>query len=169
MRLSTATVGMLLGLALVLSSCAEDDSTAANRPVEGANAAGSSASTSATGGAVTALSRCQRQLGDFIAAMADLRDRLARGLSYEEYLREVGAIRSAYARIRADQVPAGCLIASGGPSERAFNHYIDAANEWGGCLATPACETRSIEPKLQSLWALAAHQLSAAQRPLTQG
>lgn len=169
MRLSTATVGMLLGLALVLSSCGADGSTAADRAVERVSSARSSASTSATGGAATAPNRCQRQLGDFIAAMADLRDRLARGLSYEEYLGEVGAIRSAYARIRADQVPAGCLIASGGPSERAFNHYIDAANEWGGCLATAACETRSIEPRLQRLWALAAHQLSAAQRPLTQG
>lgn len=164
MRLSAAaTVGILLGLALTFSSCGED----------GTSAAGGPTSTASTGGETSTRSRpkpagepCRRELRHFIGSMAALRDDLARGLSYEDYLPRVKATRSVYAGIRPRKLTAPCLLASAGPSERAFNLYIDAANTWGDCLATATCSTRSIEPKLQRQWRLAAHQLADAERGL---
>jgi hypothetical protein len=159
MRLSSAaTVGILLGLALMLSACGEDGTTAADKPASTAgkrsvpppHAAGRRGS-------------CGR-VRPFLGSMAKLRDDLARGLSYDDYLREVRGVRSVYARIDADKLPAGCLFAAGGPAERALNLYIDATNAWGDCLATVSCNTRSVEPKLQRKWALAAHQVTTAQR-----
>lgn len=98
--------------------------------------------------------------------MAKLRRELARGLSYDDYLTKVKAIRMVYAGIRASRVPAGCLVLSGGPAEHAFNLYIEAANTWGECLATVTCSTRSVEPQLQRGWALASRRLAGAQRGL---
>ncbi len=160
MRLSTATVGMLLGLALILSSCGRDGTSSAGKPTGAASAA--------TEGRARphATRSCRRQLHGFLAAMASLRDDLARGLSYDDYLGEVRRTRSVYSRIHATKLPAGCLIASAGPAERAFNLYIDAANSWGDCLATASCSTRSIEPRLQRKWALASRSLSLARRDL---
>jgi hypothetical protein len=161
MRLSSAaTVGILLGLALMLSACGEDGTTAAEKP----------ASTPKTTSvppphAATTRSSC-RQLRPFLGSTVKLRDDLARGLSYDDYLRAVQGVRAVYARIDADKLTAGCLLAAGGPAERALNLYIDATNTWGDCLATVACNTHSIEPKLQRKWALAAHQLTFAQQGL---
>jgi hypothetical protein len=160
MRLSSATVGILLGLALMLSACGEDGTTAADKP----------ASTTDTRSArpphpATTSDSCRR-LRPFLGSMAKLRDDLARGLSYDDYLREVQGVRSIYARIDVRKLTAGCLLASGGPAERALNLYIDATNTWGDCLATVSCNTRSIEPKLQRKWALAARQLATARKDL---
>lgn len=161
MRLSSAaTVGILLGLALMLSACGEDGTTAADKP----------ASTTDTRSAppphtVTFRNSCRR-LRPFVGSMVKLRDDLARGLSYDDYLRGVQGVRSVYARIDAGKLAAACLLASGGPAERALNLYIDATNTWGDCLATVSCNTRSIEPKLQRKWALAARQLATARQGL---
>ncbi len=95
--------------------------------------------------------------------MDALREGLVVGMSYEEYLDELREVKIAYDGIQADRVPVGCLVAAGGPGERALNRYIDAANTWGDCLATASCRTESIEPKLQRGWALASDLLSAAQ------
>lgn len=161
MRLSAAaTVGILLGLAVLLSACGEDGTTAAGKP-----ARTTSAASVPPPRAARARSSC-RPLRPFVGSMAKLRDVLARGLSYDDYLRQVQDVRSAYARLDAAKLSAGCLLASGGPAERALNLYIDAINAWGDCLATVACSTHSIEPKLQRKWALAAHQLTVAQRGL---
>ncbi|HEU4944511.1 MAG TPA: hypothetical protein VFT10_05045 [Solirubrobacterales bacterium] len=164
MRLSAAaTVGILLSLVLIFGSCGED----------GTHASGGPESTASSSGETTTASRvkaagnsCRRQLRGFIGSMAALRDDLARGLSYEDYLPRVKATRRVYAGVRAKELTAPCLLASGGPSERAFNHYIDAANTWGDCLATAACSTRSIEPNLQHKWSLASHHLATAEQGL---
>ncbi|MDX6610046.1 MAG: hypothetical protein QOF85_1971 [Solirubrobacterales bacterium] len=168
MRLSAAaTVGILLSLVLILSSCGEDGTTAAGGTASTANTSGDpSTSGNAPSQTKPAGNPCRRQLRGFIDAMGRLRDDLARGLSYDDYLREVQSTRTVYARIRAGKLTAPCLVASGGPSERAFNLYIDAANAWGDCLATVTCSTRSVEPKLQHKWALASHQLAVAERGL---
>ncbi len=156
MRLSlAATVGMLLSLALVLPGCGEDHSTAAGETTAIAAPA-----------AKRQRGSCGPQLHRFLASMDALRDRLARGLSYDEYLREVKTLRAAYGALDARKLPIGCLLASGTPGERAYNLYIDAVNAWGDCLATVSCDTVSIEPKLQHRWALASAQLSDAQRGL---
>jgi hypothetical protein len=159
MRLSSAaTVGILLGLALILGACGEDGTTAADKPA-------STNTTSPPPHVATVRDSCRR-LRPFVGSMARLRDDLARGLSYDDYLREVQGVRTVYARIDADELTAACLLASGGPAERALNLYIDATNAWGDCLATVSCNTRSVEPKLQRKWALAAHQVTTAQQGL---
>ncbi len=160
MRLSAATVGMLLGLGLLLGACGEERTTTVNT---------SSAAAASGDGTPPKLPRgrsCSRELGPFVASLAALRDDLARGLDYDGYLERVRDTRAVYARIGADRVPAGCLLASGGPAEHAFNLYIDAANAWGDCLATVSCSTRSIEPRLQRKWALAEGRVAVAQRGL---
>jgi hypothetical protein len=160
MRLSSAaTVGILLGLGLMLSACGENGTTAADKP-----ASANTASSPLPPAAATRNS-CSR-LRPFLGSMVKLRDDLARGLSYDDYLREVQGVRAVYARIDADKLTAGCLLAGGGPAERALNLYIDATNTWGDCLATASCNTHSVEPKLQHKWALAAHQLAVARQGL---
>jgi hypothetical protein len=170
MRLSAAaTVGILLSLALIFSSCGEDGTSAAGSP---ANTASTDGETSVSSRARPAGNTCRRQLRRFIGSMGALRDDLARGLSYEDYLPRVKTTRSVYARIRPVKLTAPCLLASAGASERAFNLYIEAANTWGDCLATTTCSTRSIEPALQRKWRLASHHLATAEeglRVLAQG
>jgi hypothetical protein len=163
MRPSSATiVGIALGLALMLSACGEDGTTAANQPAK------TTSSTPRPSAAAPAPSSC-RQLRPFVGSMAKLRDALARGLSYDDYLRQVQSVRSIYARVDASKLSAGCLLTTGGPAERTLNLYIDATNTWGDCLATVSCSTRSIEPKLQRKWALAARRLTVAEQGLRRG
>lgn len=160
MRLSSAaTVGILLGLALILGACGEDGTTAADKPASTAKTA------SAPPPHASTRDSCHR-LGPFVGSMVSLRDDLARGLSYDGYLHEVQQVRTVYAHIDASKLSAACLLVSGGPAERALNLYIDATNTWGDCLATLSCNTRSVEPKLQRKWALAARQVTTAQQGL---
>lgn len=125
-----------------------------------------SAETSAASLTKPAGNPCRRQLRGFFGSLARLRDDLARGLSYEDYLPRVKGTRTVYARTRTGKLTAPCLLASAGPSERAFNLYIDAANAWGDCLASVSCSTHSIEPKLQRKWAFASHHLAVAEKGL---
>jgi hypothetical protein len=167
MRLTAvATVGIVLSLSLILSSCGDDGSTAANSSASTGSMA--SAPAAAKGAAAIAKSHrsCRQELAPFVASLAALRDGLARGLSFDDYLARVRGTRAVYAKVQPKRVPAGCLVVSGGPAERAFNLYIDAANAWGDCLATVTCNTRSIEPQLQRQWALAEKRLALAQRGL---
>jgi len=161
MRLSAAaTVGILLGLALILGACGEDGTTAADKPDRTTSTASAPPPR-----AVTSDYSC-RALRPFVSSMTKLRTDLVRGLNYHDYLREVQRVRAVYARIDAGKLTAGCLLAAGGPAERALNLYIDATNTWGDCLATVSCNTRSVEPELQRKWALAAHQVTVAQQGL---
>ncbi len=164
MRLSAATVGMLLGFALMLSACGEDGTTAASGPASTNTA--KDASPGSSPATLKSSRRCRRELTPFVSSLESLRDDLARGISYDDYLARVRGTRAVYAEVRPNQIPAGCLVVSGGPAERAFNLYIDAANTWGDCLATVSCDTRSIEPRLQRKWAFAEDRLAAALRCL---
>ena len=110
--------------------------------------------------------RCTAQLGGFVDALDSLRRQLAVGLTYAEYLDQVRRLRRMYRDVPVEQLGVGCLVAAGTPSEQAFNHYIDAVNAWGECLATAGCETESVEPELQRGWELASERLSAAQAGL---
>ncbi len=98
--------------------------------------------------------------------MDGLRSRLAVGLSYEEYLAEVRAVKAAHAGAPTGRLRFGCLTVAGAPAERALNEYIDAVNTWGDCLAVASCDPESVEPELQRTWQRAASQLSAAQQGL---
>jgi len=98
--------------------------------------------------------------------MNALRRKLAVGLTYGQYLRELQGARNAYEAIPADRVRLGCLLVAGTPAERALDLYIASANSWGRCLTTVACGADSVEPELQRSWARASRLLSAAQAAL---
>lgn len=151
-----ATLGVLLSLALVLTACGDESTSASGQATPAPSGAEPVARSPAD-------ARCRGQLRPFLGSMDALREDLAVGLSYEGYLDELGEVRDAYDRIHADRIPVDCLLVAASPGERALNRYIDAANTWGDCLATAACETESIEPELQRRWALASDLLSAAQ------
>lgn len=111
-------------------------------------------------------SLCQSQLGGFVGSMDSLRRRLAVGVTYDQYVNEVHAIRSTYDRIPTGEVEINCLGAVGTPAERAFNRYIAAANDWGECVSELGCESGTVEPVLQRRWRIAAHLLAEAREGL---
>jgi len=160
MRIGQAAIaGAMLSFALVLPGCGAGNAPGAGE-VDAAPAAGVTPAKATAGGS------CRSDLRPFVAAMDSLREDLAVGLGYDRYMSELGAVRAAYRRIRAGRLQLGCLVAAGAPAERAVDRYIAAADAWGECLATAACETASIEPRLQGEWAQASKLLSAAQAGL---
>ncbi len=105
---------------------------------------------------------CQIQLGSFVSSMDSLRRRLAVGVTYDQYVAEVRGIRSTYKKIPIERVEIDCLSAVGTPAEQAFNRYIQAANNWGGCVSEAGCSSETVEPVLQRRWRIASHFLSEA-------
>lgn len=156
MRLGpAATVGILLGLALILPGCGDQSAPAAD----------TGAATPA-GVPPPATRTCRAQLHGLLGSMDDLRGKLAVGLSYGAYLHEVKAVQVAYDRVPVDSLELACLVRVGTPTERALNLYLAAANTWGECLTSASCDSESVEPKLQRKWALASDRLSSAQKSL---
>jgi hypothetical protein len=112
---------------------------------------------------------CQARLGSFVASMDSLRRRLAVGLTYDQYVAEVRGIRSTYRKIAIDRVEIDCLSAVGTPAERAFNGYIEAANDWGRCVSEVGCSSATVEPVLQRRWRIASRSLNQADDGLNAG
>ena len=106
---------------------------------------------------------CQTQLGSFVGSMDGLRRRLAVGVTYDQYVAEVRGIRSTYGEIPVERVQLDCLGPVATPGEKAFNRYIEAANDWGECVSKVGCGSAEIEPALQRRWRIASHFLSEAQ------
>jgi len=106
---------------------------------------------------------CQSQLGSFVSSMDGLRRRLAVGVTYDQYVAEVRGIRSTYGEIPTGKLQIDCLTLVAAPSEKAFNRYIEGANDWGECVSQLGCGTETIEPVLQRRWRIASHFLSEAQ------
>lgn len=106
---------------------------------------------------------CQSQLGSFVGSMDGLRRRLAVGVTYDQYVAEVRGIRSTYGEIPIEKLQIDCLTLVATPSEKAFNRYIEGANDWGECVSELGCGTEAIEPVLQRRWRVASHFLSEAQ------
>jgi len=98
--------------------------------------------------------------------MEALRRKLAVGLTYRQYRRELEGVRGAYEAIPAKRVQLGCLLAAGGAGERALNRYMGAANAWGECLTTASCEIETVEPLLRRQWDRASGLLSSARAGL---
>jgi hypothetical protein len=138
---------------------------AASRSAAPAHAAGGS---TAPGGRHAALPAdpCRRRLGAFVGSMDSLRRRLAVGVTYDQYVDEVHAVGDTYAKVDANAVELDCLTAVGTPGEKAFNRYIEAANEWGDCVSEAGCESAEVEPVLQRQWRIAAHFLGEAREGL---
>lgn len=108
-------------------------------------------------------SLCQSQLGSFVGSMDGLRRRLAAGVTYDQYVNEVHAIHSTYRDVPVDAVEIDCLNAVGAPAEKAFNRYIEAADDWGECVSELGCGSATVEPTLQRRWRIASHLLSKAE------
>ena len=108
----------------------------------------------------TAAEGCR--LGPFLEALDTLEERLAAGLSYEQYFAEVKKARTAYEAIAVDRLEIPCLTAVGTPGEKALNQYIEAANLWRECRADVRCGTYTIEPRLQRKWRVASHFIAEA-------
>jgi len=106
---------------------------------------------------------CQSQLGGFVGSMDGLRRRLAVGVTYDQYVAEVRGIRSTYGEIPIEKLRIDCLTAVATPGEKAFNRYIEAANDWGECVSSLGCGSAEIEPALQRRWRIASHFLTEAQ------
>jgi hypothetical protein len=115
------------------------------------------------GGHVPAGDLCQSQLGSFVGSMDGLRRRLAVGVTYDQYVAEVRGIRSTYGKIPVDKLQVDCLSLVATPAEKAFNRYIEGANDWGECVSELGCGTTEIEPVLQRRWRIASHFVSAAE------
>lgn len=106
---------------------------------------------------------CQSQLGSFVGSMDGLRRRLAVGVTYDQYVAEVRGIRSTYGEIPTGRLQIDCLTLVATPGEKAFNRYIEGANDWGECVSELGCDTATIEPVLQRRWRVASHFLGEAQ------
>lgn len=118
------------------------------------------------GRSVPAGDLCQSQLGGFVGSMDGLRRRLAVGVTYDQYVAEVRGIRSTYGKIPTDRVQIDCLTAVATPGEKAFNRYIEAANDWGECVSELGCGSAEVEPVLQRRWRIASHFLTEAKEGL---
>ena len=106
---------------------------------------------------------CQARLGNFLDRMNDLRQSLLAGLSYDEYVVRVRAVRDAYEAVPVDKLGATCVTGPAAKAEDAFNQYLRAANAWGECAATAGCAASEVEGKLQHRWKLASKNLDAAE------
>ncbi len=143
----------LAALAVVLPGCGDD--TAANArdtPQTSAEATVARSAPPPAPGAEAVGQRCRNQVGGFLDAMVDLRERLVSGLSYEEYVGEIGAIRASYDQVPVKKLALACLSAAGTPGELAFDQYIEAANSWGECIEEDGCDAAEVEPVLQKQW-----------------
>jgi hypothetical protein len=161
MRLSpVATVGILLGVALISPGCSDQNAPAG---------AGAAMPHGVEAGVQATTSTCRAQLHGLLDSMDELRGKLALGLSYGAYLHRVKAVKGAYDRIPVERLALGCLVKAGTPAERALNLYLDAANAWGDCLTSASCDSEEVEPELQRRWALASNRLSLAQESLRAG
>jgi hypothetical protein len=170
--------GCALLAALALAGCGGDsDSTGAaltsqedgrfqDSPSPGKEKSGNDLGSAAKSGKaehhIPAGGLCQSQLGSFVGSMDGLRRRLAVGLTYDQYVAEVQGIRSTYGKIPIERLQIDCLAAVATPGEKAFNRYIEAANDWGECVSEAGCGSVEIEPVLQRRWRIASHYLTEA-------
>lgn len=166
-----AATAALLSLALLLPGCGEEGAARTGGGKEDTRTAPVPHSP-AEGGARASIprrslsaKRCAAELGDLLDSIESLGNTLAVGLDYEQYLGSVNRVRASYAGIAAKRLGIVCLGRVASPAESAVNLYIDAANEWGDCLAA-SCETESIEPQLQREWERASAQLARARNGL---
>jgi len=106
--------------------------------------------------------QCGPGLTRFIRSLDGLRDQLAVGLTYDQYLENVRQLQHAYRAIPVGAEPVRCVVGAGVPAERALNQQIEAANAWGDCLAE-SCQLSSVEPEIKRRWARASVLITDAQ------
>lgn len=109
-------------------------------------------------------SACSSQLSGFLDQLEHLRRSLVIGVSYEQYVSELGTVRRAYEQIPFGKLDLACASGPAGSAERSFDGYLAAANAWGDCVSESGCETAALEPELRRKWRVAARHLADAQR-----
>lgn len=174
-------VGCALLAALLLVGCGgagsggtTDTATVTSRegrfqdssPARGQKGGNDPKASAKSGQPVPAGDLCQSQLGGFVGSMDGLRRRLAVGVTYDQYVAEVRGIRSTYGKIPTARVQIDCLTTVATPGEKAFNRYIEAANDWGECVSELGCGSADVEPVLQRRWRIASHYLTEAKEGL---
>jgi hypothetical protein len=120
----------------------------------------------ATGRPAAASASCASHLRGFVAQLEHLRRSLAIGVSYEQYVSELGTVRGSYERVPVGKLDLACVSGAADSAEESFDGYLAAANAWGDCVSEAGCETAELEPKLQRKWRAAAKQLADAKREL---
>jgi hypothetical protein len=167
-RLALAGCAALLAFALALPGCGKDAPAPEKAAARRGDRQPPTQRQAAAGGAPgdAAPHRCQTQLGRFVDSLDALRRRLAVGLTYAQYVARVTSLRAIYATIPVHRLGPACLLATGAPSERAFNVYLEAANTWGACLSEAGCGAGDIEATLQAEWRTALRPLSEARAGL---
>lgn len=161
--------GCVIAAALLVTGCGGDGSETTGGETGGTAVTSRSVTTTPSkpppkrDGRAPAGERCQSQIGGFVGSMDGLRRRLAVGVTYDQYVAEVRGIRSTYGEIPLEKLRIDCLSRVATPGEKAFNRYIEAANDWGECVSELGCDTATIEPVLQRRWRVASHFLSEAQ------
>lgn len=154
-------------LAIALPGCGGDTpANARDTPVSSAERAAAKSPEPKPKQTATIGKRCRGQVGPFLDTMTTLRERLTAGLSYEEYVGEVGVVRAAYDEVPVKKLALPCLSAAGTPGELAFDKYIAVANSWGECIEEEGCDAAKIEPVLQKEWRRAALLLDEARSGL---
>jgi len=111
---------------------------------------------------IVAAKGCGKDLTRLIRSLDALRDQLAVGLTYDQYLEYVERLQRAYRAIPVETEPVRCVVGAGVPAERALNQHIEAANAWGDCLAE-SCELSSVEADIKRRWARASVLITDAQ------
>jgi hypothetical protein len=139
-----------------------EPTTIASRPDKAARTADGAATQKGIRLPVPGGDLCQSQLGSFVGSLDGLRRRLAVGVTYDQYVAEVRGIRSTYGEIPTQRLRIDCLTLVATPSEKAFNRYIEAGNDWGECVSELGCATETIEPVLQRRWRIASRFLLEA-------
>jgi hypothetical protein len=157
----------LIILVLALSSCGSGSSTTPKSTVSEKTVKSKETAPATTKPVKqdTSGEACQDRLGDFLDRMNDLRQSLLAGLSYDEYVVRVRAIRDAYEAVPVDKLGASCVTGPAAKAEDALNQYLLAANAWGECAATAGCAASEVEGKLQKRWKQASNKLDAAEKP----
>jgi hypothetical protein len=120
----------------------------------------------ATGKPAPASASCASRLGGFLGGLEHLRRSLAIGVSYEQYVAELGTLRKSYEQVPVGKLDFACVTGAAEDAEESFDGYLAAANAWGDCISEAGCETAELEPKLQRKWRAAAGRLAAARRAL---
>jgi hypothetical protein len=145
-----------LGVGLMLFGCGSGDGS------DQRDATVRAAPAVAAEGQVAVAKGCGPDLTRFIRSLDGLRDQLAVGLTYDQYLENVERLQHAYRAIPVAAEPVRCVVGAGVPAERALNQHIEAANAWGDCLAE-SCELSSVEPEIKRRWARASVLITDAQ------
>jgi hypothetical protein len=158
----------IVALAVGLSACGGDapaapDTTATT--ITSANGAGGPTVVNPTEPA----GACASQLSGLLKALEHLRRSLVIGVSYEQYVSELGTVRESYQGIPVAQLDLACVTGPASSAEESFDGYLAAANTWGACVSEDGCETATLEPKLQRRWQLAAGHLAEAKQGLEHG